>query len=217
MSTNERRRDRARIRARQAVASIAGDVRQTRISIGLSIASAAGSVGLHQSTFGRIERDELEHVTVEQLALACAAVGYQLSLRCYPADDPARDAGQLRLLTRFRARLPATVSLQTEVPLPIPGDPRALDGMIAIGAARIGVEAEAKLGDVQAIDRRAQLKRRDARLDGLILLVADTRGNRDVLARHREALRASYALDTKQVLSALAKGEVPAGDGIVVL
>ena len=203
--------------ARKAVASIVGDVRQTRIAVGLSIASAAASVGLHRSTFGRIERDELDGVTVEQLSLACAAVGNQLSLRSYPVDDPARDAGQLRLLTRLRARLPASLSLRTEVPLPIPGDPRGLDGMIPIGPARIGIEAEAKLGDVQAVDRRAQLKRRDARLDRLILLVADTRGNRDVLARHREALRANYPLDTKQVLGALARCEVPAADGIVVL
>jgi len=203
--------------ARKAVASIVGDVRQTRISIGLSIQSAAASVGLHRSTFGRIERNELEEVTIEQLALACAAVGNHLSLRAYPADDPARDAGQLRLLTRFRARLPARVSLRTEVPMPIPADSRALDGLIAIGAARIGVEAEAKLGDIQAIDRRAQLKRRDARLDRLILLVADTRGNREALDRHRAALRESYPLDTKEVLAALTRGEAPAADGIVVL
>jgi transcriptional regulator with XRE-family HTH domain len=217
VSTNERRRDRARISTRKAVASIVGDVRQTRISIGLSIASAAASVGLHRSTFGRIERNELEAVTVEQLALACAAVGNQLVLRSYPANDPAHDAGQLRLLTRFRARLPATISLQTEVPLPIPGDPRALDGMVPIGPARIGVEAETKLGDIQAVDRRGQLKRRDARLDRFILLVADTRGNRQVLEQHREALRANYPLDTKAVLAALARSEVPEADGIVVL
>lgn len=101
--------------------------------------------------------------------------------------------------------------------MPIPGDARALDGMIPIGPVRIGVEAEARLGDLQAIDRRAQLKKRDAGLDCLILLVADTRANRRVLAEHREVLRAGYPLDTKDVLAALRRGEMPPGDGIVVL
>jgi transcriptional regulator with XRE-family HTH domain len=160
MSANERRRDRARLAARRLVASIGTDVRQTRLSLGLSIASAANAVGFHPSTFGRLERNELAHVAVDHLALACAAVGHQLSIRSYPADDPARDAGQLRLLARFRARLPATAGWRTEVPLPIAGDRRAIDGMVELTGSRIGVEAESRLGDLQAIDRRVQLKKR---------------------------------------------------------
>jgi len=217
MSTNERRRDRARIAARKDVRSISTEVRQTRIGVGLSIEAAAASVGLHPSTFGRIERDELEHVTVEQLALACAAVGNRLWLRTYPTEDPARDAGQLRLMARLRAQLPAGTQLHTEVPIPIPGDLRAVDGMLVMGPARIGVEAEVRLGDVQAIDRRTQLKKRDAGLDRMILLVADTRTNRRVLSQHREALRGTYPLDSKATLAALARGDVPPEDGIVVL
>jgi len=96
MAANERRRDRARLQARRSTAAISADVRQVRLAFGLSIANAARAVGLHPSTFGRIERNELAHVTIEQLALACAAVGNQLSLRSFPVDDPARDAGQLR-------------------------------------------------------------------------------------------------------------------------
>lgn len=101
--------------------------------------------------------------------------------------------------------------------MPIGGDPRALDGLLAVGGSSIGVEAETRLGDVQAVDRRIQLKKRDARLDRLILLVADTRFNRLMLERHREALRASYPLDTKAVVAALARADAPSADGIVVL
>jgi hypothetical protein len=89
--------------------------------------------------------------------------------------------------------------------------------MAALAGMRIGIEAESRLGDIQAIDRRAQLKKRDAGLDRLVLLVADTRWNREVLGRHRDALRGSYPLDTKEVLAALAREDVPLGDGIVVL
>jgi hypothetical protein len=101
--------------------------------------------------------------------------------------------------------------------MPMPGDLRALDGMFVIGPARARVEAEGRLGDVQAIDRGAQRKKRDTGLDRLILLVADTRGNREVLERHRDALRASYPLDTREILAALGRGEMPSADGIVVL
>lgn len=203
--------------SRRDVASICADIRQTRISIGLSIKAAGESVGLHPSTFGRIERVELACVTVEQLALACAAVGNRLSLRAYPADDPARDAGQLRLLARLRARIPTGISWQTEVPMQIPGDSRAFDAVVVMNSTRIGVEAESRLGDLQAIERRARLKKRDAGVDRLILLVADTRANRKALELHREELRGSFPLGTRDVLAALGGLDALPADGIVVL
>jgi len=101
--------------------------------------------------------------------------------------------------------------------MPIPGDPRGLDGLALVAGRRIGAEAETRLGDLQAIDRRAQLKKRDAGLDCLILLVADTEFNRRVLQQHREALRGNYPLDTKEILAALGHGDAPSDDGIIVL
>ena len=105
----------------------------------------------------------------------------------------------------------------TEVPLPIPGDRRAWDGFIRVGNGAIGVEAEARIRDAQAVDRRCALKRRDGGVDMVILLVADTRANRRMLALHREALRSSFPLDTRQILAALRAGRAPSGSGIVVL
>ena len=172
---------------------------------------------MDHATFARIERNEVENVSVRNLTLACAAVGLVLSARAYPAADPARDAPQLRLLSRFRARLPSAAPWQTEVPLPIPGDLRALDGFTRLYERSIGVEAETRITDVQAVGRKVQLKKRDARLDVIILLVSDTQANRAVLAQHREALRGAFPLDTRAVMAALAAGECPASDGIVVL
>ena len=51
----------------------------------------------------------------------------------------------------------------------------------------------------------------------MILLVSDTPHNRGVLELHRAALRASFPLDTRAVLSALGEGRAPAASGIVVL
>jgi len=183
----------------------------------LSLRAAAASVGLDHATFARIERNSIENVSVRNLALACAAVGLVLSARAYPAADPARDAPQLRLLARFRARLPDSAPWQTEVPLPLPGDLPALDGCTRLRGRSIGVEAETRITDVQAVAQKVQLKKRDARLDVIILLISDTQANRAVLALHREALRAAFPLDTRAVMAALTAGDPPPGDGIVVL
>ena len=88
---------------------------------------------------------------------------------------------------------------------------------IRIGGVAIGVEAEARIRDVQAVDRRCALKRRDGAVDLVVLVVADTNANRRILALHRVALRSSFPLDTRQVLGAFRGGRAPAASGIVVL
>jgi hypothetical protein len=167
-------------------------------------------------TLGRIERGELPNVSVAQLCLACGAVGLEFSGRAFPDGDPTRDAGHLRLLSRFRKLLPAAAPWRTEVPIPFPGDRRALDAWTKLEGQTIGIEAETRLDDIQALARRIGLKKRDASLDRLVLLVADTRGNRDVLNVHRETLRSAFPLDTRQILAAMRDGKAPRDDGIAI-
>jgi hypothetical protein len=95
------------------------------------------------------------------------------------------------------------------VPIPIHGDRRAWDA--------IAVEAETRLRDIQALERRIALKQRDGGVDVVILLVNDTAANRRVLAAHREALRARFPLDGRAILAALRAGRAPQDSGIVVL
>lgn len=217
MATSERRRDRALRLARRLRSEIGTQIRVARVDNGVSLRAAAQSVGMDYSVLGRIERGEIDGVSIEQVVLACVAVGLEPSSRGNPRGDLARDAGHLRLLARFRARLPASTDWHTEVPIPLPGDLRALDGRFSIGRSLIGVEAETHLGDLQAIGRRSLLKKRDGGIDVLILLVADTRWNRDVLALHREAMRGSFPLDTREMLASVGGGRVPRADGIIVL
>lgn len=217
MGSRERPRDRALRLSHRLTELVGSDIRGARQAAGVSLRAAAASVGLDFSTFARIERNEIDNVSVRNLALACAAVGLVLTTRAYPAADPVRDAAHTRLLARFRERLPDSALWLTEVPLPIPGDLRALDGFSRLGGRTIGIEAETRLTDLQAMERKVQLKKRDAQLDVLILLVADTRSNREVLGLHRENLRAAFPLDTRTVLAALSAAEAPAADGIVIL
>jgi hypothetical protein len=169
------------------------------------------------STLGRIERGALAGVSVEQVALACVGVGLEPTFRAYPRGDPPRDAGHLRLLARFRARLAGGAPWQTEVPMPIPGDLRALDARTSFDDLLIGIEAETQLGDVQAIARRVLLKERDSGVDVMVLLVADTRTNRSVLAMHRDMVRGAFPLDTREVLASLTQGRAPTANGIVII
>ena len=82
---------------------------------------------MSHAQWSRIERGVLLDLSFSQASRAASAVGLRLDVRLYPDGDPARDAGQLALLERFRLRLPAGTRWDTEVPLPIPGDRRAWD------------------------------------------------------------------------------------------
>jgi transcriptional regulator with XRE-family HTH domain len=193
------------------------EIRSARLGLGLSIATAATAVGLSPSVFARIERGESDGVTVEQLCLACAAVGLRFVGSAYPDAPGVRDSGHARLLERFRARLPPGTVWRTEVGIPIPGDLRAWDAMTALSRRSIAIEAEMRVVNAQAVDRRISLKRRDSGVELVILLVADTKGNRAVLASDREALRANFPLDTRSILSSIGEGRAPAASGIVLL
>jgi hypothetical protein len=167
--------------------------------------------------FARIERHDLADIRLSHLCLVCAAVGLEFVGRPYPAGDPVRDAAQLSLIGRIRAELPPSTPWRTEVGLPIVGDLRAVDAQALVERTWIGFEAETRIRDVQATERKIMLKKRDAGLARMILVAADTKSNRAVLHAYREILRTSFPLDTREVLGALRAGRVPPGDGIVVI
>jgi len=110
-----------------------------------------------------------------------------------------------------------TVAWRFEVPLGRPGDQRAWDAVLLVGAAELAVEAETRPRDVQALQRRVALKRRDdPSVSGVVLLLADTRHNRQLLRGHGEVLRADFPLEAHEVLRALSDGRDPGGSGIVL-
>ena len=104
------------------------------------------------------------------------------------------------------------------MPVAGPGDLRAWDAVLD-GPARIGIDAETRLHDVQQVQRRTELKRRDSGVPHRpVLLVTSTHHNRRVLREHRAALASTFPSDTGRghgVLCALAAA--PPGNGIVVL
>jgi transcriptional regulator with XRE-family HTH domain len=214
---SRRRRGLALERAWEVISRAGREIHIARLGSGTSLRDAAASVGIDYRTFARIERGDVAGVSVERLCLASAAVGLEFNGRPYLAGDAVRDAASLRLLSRLRACLPDDAPWQQEVPLPIPGDLRAIDAETRLVGTSIGYEAETRLTDIQAVARRALLKQRDAGLDVMVLVLNDTRGNRAVLAAHRDALRGHFPLDTRAVLRELRAGRPPGANGIVVL
>jgi hypothetical protein len=81
----------------------------------------------------------------------------------------------------------------------------------------VGVEAFSRLRDVQAQVRAAQLKRRDAEVLRLVLLVAATHANRRALASAEALVRGDLRIGTRSALEALASGRDPGGDALVLL
>ena len=196
--------------------SIGDELRDARRSAGVSQRHVAHVAGLNQSHISRAERAQGTFPRLDELTRHCAALGLRLSLKVYPHGSPVRDAGQLRLLRRFRSQVGEEIGWRTEVPIAGHGDLRAWDVVLGVGGT-VGVDAETRLHDIQAVQRRCELKLRDSRVDRLVLLVAATPHNRTVLREHRSALLSTFPLDTAEVMAALRRSELPKANGIVVL
>jgi transcriptional regulator with XRE-family HTH domain len=217
MGAREDPKDVGRRVAGRLRAEVGEDIRTARLGAGISQLVAGEAAGMSHSQVGRIERGALVDLTLDQACRAAAAVGLRVTMRTWPDGDPVRDAAQLALLARFRARLPAGARWQTEVPMPLPGDRRAWDAVIGHAGRRAGCEAETSIRDIQALERRLALKVRDGDVDVLILLVSDTAANRRVLAAHREDLRGLLPLDGREILAGLRAARLPERSGLIVL
>jgi transcriptional regulator with XRE-family HTH domain len=203
-------------RSRQLRQRIADELTAARITAGLSIRAVALRLGIGKSRIERFERGEPATMTIDLASRYAAIVGHQLAAAVYPFGDPVRDRVQLELLERLRRRLHAAVRMRTEVTIPIAGDPRSADAVLDGHNWDALMEAETRLGDVQLVERRARGKQRDLGADRVILLVSDTRHNREVIRLHPE-LRERFPIDTRTCLKRLAAGEDPGGDCLVIL
>jgi transcriptional regulator with XRE-family HTH domain len=195
---------------------IGDDLTNARLAAGLSVREVARIVGVSAGGIERAEPGDPSALTIDLAARIAAAVGLQLGASLFPFGDPVRDRAQRVLLARFRPRLDASLGWRTEVPMPIRGDLRAGDGVIDGAFGTILVEAETRLTDLQAAERKAQLKKRDLGSDRLILLVSDTPTNRRVVALHPE-LRDRFPIGTRRCLAALGRAQDPGGDCLVIL
>lgn len=213
MATRESSRDHARLEGARMRSRLGDELRRARRGAGLSLDSVGDICRLSGSQVSRIEKGSVRQPSLEELMCIADVVGLDLVIRTFPRGDPIRDAGQARLLERFRHRLHKALSFRTEVPLPIVGDLRAWDAVIGGDGWQLPVEAETVLTDGQAIERKLALKLRDGGFDHVVLLLADTRRNRTA----SPSVQRTMPLDTRAVLVALREGRDPGASGLVIL
>jgi transcriptional regulator with XRE-family HTH domain len=192
------------------------------VGSGLSLRFVGGKVGLSATHVMRFERGLVPNASVRQLARIGAVVGVTIRVRTYAGADPVRDTAQAKLIGRLVVRLHASLRLTTEVPLPIQGDQRAWDCWIsafAEGADRRGlpVDAETRLYDIQALLRRLTLKLRDSGVDSLLLVVSDTRSNREAFAAAEQVLAGVFPVSPRRALASLTTGQHPGGSSLIFL
>lgn len=184
---------------------------------GLSGAAVADAVGLSPGQYSRIERGLSGSVSIEQAARIAAVIGCELSVRVYPSGQPIRDAAHAALLRRFRQQLHPSLRLRTEVPFPDSADRRAWDAVIEGSGWRVGVEAETRPRDRQALERRLALKLRDGDVSSLVLLLLDSRYNRDFVRSNEEAFLDRFPMPGPRLRELLRAGVDPGASSIVLL
>jgi transcriptional regulator with XRE-family HTH domain len=205
-------------RASRQLRDILADGRRARFARGLSQAQVASALGCSRQLVGAIEASHLDDVGAIQLARYCAAVGLDLPLRTYPGASPLRDAGQLRLLGRFRSAVGGAWTWRTEVPVNAHSrDQRAIDALLTNGAHRIGVEAITRLADAQAQVRTIMLKQEAARLRCMLMVLADSRTNRRALRDGATTIDPAFPMRARGVLADLRGGRQPLANGVLLL
>lgn len=223
MPARERATDRGARVARRDLGAIGSELRTARICAGLTLEQVARTVGLSRWQIGRVERARHDAVTAVQLARIGAVVGLDVRVRAYPGPDPIRDAAQSALLGRFRKRLHPDLTFRAEVPLPIEHDLRAWDGLV--GGLRddddrhrvLPIEAETRIHDVQGQFRRIELKVRDAGMEDVIVVIADTAANRRAIAAAGATLTDRFPIPARRALAALRRGDHPGGSALIFL
>jgi transcriptional regulator with XRE-family HTH domain len=210
--------DRGLARGRALVARLVGEIVEARRNAGLSQQTLSQLVGCSQSEISRLEhlqrRDEVAMVRLAQVA---AVMGLDLSAGLHPVGEAIRDKGHQLLIARFVRQLSPTWRVAREVPLPNVGDPRAWDLVLRMDGCVVGIEAETRVRDIQALARRMHVRQRDGGTMAVLLTLAESAHNRRVLPELVEALGSEFGTSSRATLRALREGRPVTGSGVLML
>lgn len=198
------------------MATLRREIRTLRMAAGLSQAQLSEAAGISRTYLCRLELGQVRSVDVRVACVLFAILGQRLTVKGWPVGEPLRDAGQLRLLGRFDARVPPVWRHRREAVLPIHGDLRAWDERLD-GPTSIGVEAETRPNDLQAAERSMSAKKRDSGVVRMALLLSSTERNLALVRQHLPALRQTFPLDTRGFMAAIRDGRDPGADALVLL
>jgi transcriptional regulator with XRE-family HTH domain len=209
VSRADRRADAMRLR-------LGEEIRMARLAAGLTLVQVAAAIGISESEASRIERGKAPWVDLSTLARVAAVIGLDLWLRTYPGGEPLRDSGHLALGVAFAELVMRPLVVRSEVRVGDQRDQRAWDLTLTdpVGDG-CGVELETRFVDAQAQHRRISRKLEDSDFDRVLVVVADTRGNRSAVRAASGLLSTSYAIDDASAIQAVSEGRLPERSALV--
>jgi DNA-binding XRE family transcriptional regulator len=202
-------------RGERLVREFGDEVREARQAAGLSQDAVAQSIGVSKATVGRLERGVRPWTDMILAAKVARAVGLDLTFKCYPAAGRLRDSAHLKLLERLTGRLHPEIGRRFEAPVRA-DDQRAWDVLLQIGDQLVGVAAETRIRDVQALLRREFRKVEDGSVQRLLVVAAATHANREAV-RETSILRTALPRGPREILRALRDGRPLRDHGLFVI
>jgi transcriptional regulator with XRE-family HTH domain len=185
---------------------------------GVSQTELGRRLGMSGDKIWQIENGRLPSLSILDACELASVVGLDFSARMYPNGAKLRDAAQTPRLLKVLGHVKPPLTWRAEVGLPRLADRpelRAWDALIEGTGKRTGVELESRLTDIQATLRQHNGKRRDDPVDHFLLIVADTKHNRQVM-RDFDGLLDLPRLRPATVFARLSSGTHPPTGFILV-
>jgi transcriptional regulator with XRE-family HTH domain len=202
------------------VARTVGELRERRLTLGISQRSLAAALDCSQPYLWRIEAGRAEPDVV-RLSEIASVLGLELSIGVHDIGDPIHDRGQQALAKRFEAILSPKWRSLSEVLLPNPGDLRSWDKLLRLndpgGGQVVGADLETRIRDIQALVRRTRRRERDGGVDEILLVLSDSATNRRLVGELRDTLGPAYKTSPRLLLKGLRAGSALVGSGVVLV
>lgn len=192
-------------------------LRSARVSLGLSQRAVARQLGCSQSQFSRFEAKKVKHPTIVRLASIASILGLEPSLTFHAKGPAIRDKGHEALIGRLLKVLSPTWHVLREAPFPNLGDARSWDVLLRLGNYRIGIEAETRIRDVQALVRRMRDRAHAGGADVILIVLSDSAHNRQLVDQLRAALGEDFSTPQSALLQAIRNGTQLRASGVVLL
>ncbi len=220
MAANDRLRSRGNRRGNEILNDFGNDAREARIGTGISQEEVGRRLGMSGDKVWKIEHAKLLTLSFVDGAEMAAVLGFDLSAKLYPSGAKIRDEGQAKRLIRLLENVGRPLRYRTDVALPqVAGartDLRGWDAVLYGHGERTCIEYEVRLHDLQATIRRHNLKRRDDPPNHFLMVVANTRHNREVVRTYIDLFAELPRLRTANVLKMLRAGQHPL-TGLILL
>lgn len=204
-------------RARRQADTVAAEVTSARIGLGASEREVSRRAGVSTESVRRVEAGH-PSTQFDTMCAVAEAVGVEIVVRPYRSRVRLRDSGQLRIAEIMRSVAHPAWDVRFEVPA---GDHGEAIDVGCFGATEIlAIEIDRLVAEFEGTHRRNAVKRsrlaeRHQRPVRLVMVVEDTRRNREAIEPHLDLIRSVLPTGSREILSALRSGQPLGRDGLL--